>query len=127
MSSDQIVAAFWYTIHAQNWDALADYFSTDAQIDWPNTNERFNVSEYIQANSHYPDDWKVVIDRIDSIAKDTIVTVVQVVQESDPVSFHATSFFEFEDDKIQKLTEYWGEDSPAPKWRQDLHLGTTII
>lgn len=29
----------------------------------------------------------------------------------------ATSFFEIEDDRIIKMTEYWSEPYDAPKWR----------
>ena len=30
------------------------------------------------------------------------------------------------DGKIASVDEYWGDDGPAPQWRQDKHIGTKI-
>ena len=37
-----------------------------------------------------------------------------------------TSFIKIADDKIAALDEYWADDSDAPQWRLDKHIGTAI-
>lgn len=40
---------------------------------------------------------------------------------------HVTSFIRVADGKIASVDEYWGDDGPAPGWRQEKHIGTKIM
>ena len=55
-----------------------------------------------------------------------LVTVANVYPKDKSVSFHVTSFIRIVNDKIISLDEYWADDSDAPQWRLDKHIGTVI-
>lgn len=61
------------------------------------------------------------------IRRRTVITVTRVFSPDNKISFHATSFFEFEEDKIKELDEYWGDDGEAPQWRKEKKLGRPIV
>ena len=48
------------------------------------------------------------------------------ISKDGSISCHATSFIRVVDGKIASIDEYWGDDGPAPQWRQDKHIGTKI-
>lgn len=121
-----IALSLWCDINAQRWDKISDYFASDASIYWHNTNEQFTVSEFVKANSEYPGNWAIIPEKALRDGN-TAITVVKVTLKDADVSFHATSFFQFAGDKIISLDEYWGDDGPAPQWRQDSGLGKPIV
>ena len=55
-----------------------------------------------------------------------LVTVANVYPKDKSASFHVTSFIKIVNDKIISLDEYWADDSDAPQWRLDNHIGTVI-
>lgn len=55
-----------------------------------------------------------------------LVTVANVYPKDKSASFHVTSFIKIVNDKIISLDEYWADDSDAPQWRLDKHIGTVI-
>lgn len=125
MDRKQLVINFLREVVAQNAEALKPYFSTNAYIRWNNTNEQFTVDEYIIANCEYPGDWQGEMERIECLGNLTI-SVARVWLTDNSVSFHTTSFFEFSNDKISVLNEYWGDDGTAPQWRLEKHVGRPI-
>ncbi|PJI08996.1 MULTISPECIES: nuclear transport factor 2 family protein [Clostridium] len=126
MSYKEKVISLWNDIDKQNWDNISTYFEKDAVVNWHNTNESFNVNEFILANREYPGDWKIEIERLECI-KNLVISVVKVqLQNDNNISFHASSFFEFNDNKIKLLNEYWGNDEKAPQWRIDKKIGKKI-
>lgn len=116
------VSSLWSDMDAQRWDALAGYFNPDAQILWPNTNERFTVEEYVKANAHYPGRWHIRLKRVE-INGHLAISVAQVQGLTDAFSLHVVSFFTYEQGRIQQLVEYWAEDGPPPSWRKEMGLG----
>ena len=104
---------------------MRDFFRSDAVVNWHNTNERFNSEEFIRANCEYPGEWDGEIERVE-IKDDLIVTVTRVCSVDKRMSFHVTSFIKLQQDKIILIDEYWGDDGPAPQWRQDKKLGCPI-
>lgn len=77
----------------------------------------------MRANCEYPGAWQGEVERIEAIGN-TLTTATRVWGEG--MSFHVCSFFTFADGKITLLDEYWGDDGPAPQWRQDIHIGKPI-
>lgn len=119
------IRAYWQAALAQQPEAMAPFFHADAQIDWPNTNERYTVSEFIRVNCQYPGSWQGNIVRFVE-TEGLIITVVKVFPADHSCSFHVTSFFQIESDKILHLEEYWGDDGPPPCWRQEMNIGRPI-
>lgn len=120
------IKKFWNAVLHQDANAIRTYFHSNAWVNWHNTNEHFTVEEFIQANCEYPGEWDGKVERI--IATDThIITATHVYSKDGNISCHATSFFHIVNDKIASVDEYWGDDGPAPQWRQDKNIGTKII
>lgn len=126
MGIKDTVSDLWNDINNQNWDNLPSYFHSDATINWHNTNESFSVDEFVIANSEYPGNWIIDIERLMQI-DNVVISVAKVQLKGENISFHATSFFKFDNDKIQLLDEYWGNDSLPPQWRIDKKIGKNII
>lgn len=126
MDIKNTISALWTDINNQNWNNLPRYFSDNAVINWHNTNESFSVKEFVIANSEYPGDWLINIKRLIEI-DNLVISVVKVQLKGSDISFHATSFFQFDNGKIQLLDEYWGNDTPPPQWRIDKNIGKNII
>lgn len=123
MENKQIVQALWQAIDRQNWQQLQAFFALQAVICWHNTNEQFTPPEFVRANSEYPGKWRITVQRLE----ETQTGVVSVVHVTDSIqSFHATSFFSFENGIITRLDEYWGDDGDAPQWRKTKKIGKPI-
>lgn len=116
---------FWKVTLKQDADAMRQYFHQEACVRWHNTNELFNVDEFIIANCEYPDDWDGEVERVERL-HDLIITVTHVYAIDKPLSFHVTSFIQLKDEKIISIDEYWGDDGEAPQWRLDKHIGKKI-
>jgi hypothetical protein len=125
MDNKNIIVSLYEEMDNQNWDNLRNYFDKDAVINWNNTNESFNVEEFILANLEYPGNWTFKIERLES--KDNLViSVVRVSLKGEDVSSYGTSFFEFKENKIVLLNEYWGDNGNPPQWRMDKKIGRPI-
>lgn len=121
----QIILDFFKDVADQNANNLQRYFLSDAIINWHNTNEQFSTEEYIRANCEYPGDWCGEVERIELLGN-LGITATRIWLSDNSASFHVTSFFEFSDDKIISLDEYWGDDGVAPQWRLDKKIGKSI-
>lgn len=125
MEKNQFIKNFWSDVAAQDAAELKAYFNPNAYVRWNNTNEQFTVDEFLVANCEYPGDWRCEVERIELI-DDLAISVSRVWLSDNSASFHVTSFFEFYNDKIEVLNEYWGDDGVAPMWRLDKHIGKPI-
>jgi len=125
MDYKEQVIALWNDMDKQNWNNIHSYFNDEAIIYWNNTNEEFNLAEYVRTNCEYPGDWSIKIERLEC-SENLVISVVKVQLENDDVSFHGISFFEFNNGRISLLNEYWGDDGKAPQWRIDKHIGKPI-
>ena len=65
------------------------------------------------------------IERIET-ADSLVITVTHVYPKDRTASFHVTSFFHMEDDKIKSADEYWAEDGEAPAWRKQMGIGKPV-
>lgn len=119
------VEEFWSAVLRQDAGAIRAYFHPDAWVNWHNTNEHFTVEEFIRANCEYPGEWDGKVERAVA-AGSHIVTAAHVYSRDKALSFHAVSFIHVTDGKIASIEEYWGDDGPAPEWRQDKRIGTKI-
>ena len=123
MSIHEWMEVYWSTVLLQRQDQLGKFFIPQATIRWHCSDELFTVEEFIRANCEYPGEWTGKLERLEQSGS-TVVTAVRV--SNGEVSFHAVSFFVMENNLIVSLDEYWGDDGPAPRWRQDLQIGKPI-
>ena len=125
MEPKNLITGLWNAMDRRRWHEIADYFCGDAAIFWHNTNERFTVPEFVEANSNYPGQWTIQVERLEEIG-DLVISVVDVALVEGGQSCHAVSFFELEGGRIRTLHEYWGDNGRPPQWRIDRKIGTEI-
>jgi hypothetical protein len=115
---EEKVKAFWKHIDNADFDKLAEIMSEDTNVILLNTKELFKgCDKYIKFNKDYPGRWHARIEKLITIGDEAISAVE--ISNDDSISLYVTSFFKFEGGMIKVLTEYWGENGEAPKWRQD--------
>ena len=119
------VYSFWQAVLAQDEGAMRGYFHPDAQVDWVCTNERFTLEEYLRANCQYPGDWDGEVERVVEQGE-LVITVTRVWPRDRSASFHVTSFLRLRGDRIARMEEYWADDGPPPRWRQEMGIGRPI-
>lgn len=119
------IRQYWSDVLRQDADAMRRYFAPEAFIIWHNTNELFTLEEFIRANCEYPGDWDGDIEQL-VCAEDMVITATHVFTQDRKSHFHVVSFFRIVEDKIISVDEYWGDDGPAPQWRQELRIGTRL-
>ena len=119
------VDAFFQAVWAQDAQALPDFFTHDAYVNWHCTNEHFTVQEFIRANCEYPGQWAGELERVETLGELT-VAAARVYTRDGSLSFHAVSFLRLREGKIAAIDEYWGDDGPAPQWRLDKQIGAPI-
>lgn len=120
MERTNVIRALWNAVAEQDGEAMARFFTKDALVLWPNTDERFTLGEYMQANCTYPGQWS---GQVEQIAPDGSASVARV-WDGEGAAFRAVSFYRWRGERICRLEEYWGDVAPAPAWRQKLRLGT---
>lgn len=120
---DEWMERYWSAVMLQERDKLSAFFTPEATVRWQCSNEQFTVDEFIQANCEYPGEWDGKIERLERFGS-KVITAVRVTNGE--LSFHVVSFFMMAEGLISSLDEYWGDDGPAPQWRQDLKLGKPI-
>lgn len=121
MSYENLIRALWRAVAAQDAGAMAEFFTGDTEVLWPNTDERFTLAEYLRANCAYPGQWQ---GEVEEIAPDGGFSVARV-WDGDSV-FRAVSFYRWQGEKICRMVEYWGDVAPAPQWRREMGIGRTI-
>lgn len=122
---EALYRAFFDAVLRQDRTTLRGFFREDAAVDWPCTNERFTLEEYIRANCEYPGAWDGELLSILPAAGRTVL-IARVWPKDKSASFHCVSVIEQWQDKIASLTEYWSDDGPAPRWRRDMGIGKPI-
>lgn len=98
------IKQFWQDVLLQDRDAIREYFSNDAYVNWHCTNEHFTVEEFIRANCEYPGEWDGAVERIEN-AGDTVITVTHVYPKDKSLSFHVISFIRIRQDFCYRLCE----------------------
>jgi len=114
-TSEQIIENYWQHFNNKTWCSLFSFFTEDAEIIWPNTNEEFSVARFVEINEKYPGNWSIDVEKM-LILENLAISVVRIFMNCQ--SFHAISFFTFTNNKISLLQEYWSEDTKPPLWRE---------
>lgn len=75
-------------------------------------------------NCEYPGEWNGELERVEHAGETTVL--VGRIFDTDGASLHVVSFLREQGGRIVSLDEYYGDDGPAPAWRQEMKLGTKI-
>ncbi|MBN2504937.1 MAG: nuclear transport factor 2 family protein [Bacilli bacterium] len=111
------VREFWEALGRQDYDTVKSFFTDNAVIYWPNTNEKFTVENYIHVNKTYPGTWDFAFESL-KIFDSQALSVVRILSRDRKESLRAISLFGFTDGRISELTEYFAMDEEVPLWRQ---------
>ena len=112
------IRSLWQAIAEQNEEKLVCFFTPDAQILWPNTEERFDLNGYLRANCDYPGQWN---GKVETVALDGSYSIAKVWPPEGGAA-RAVTFYKWRNGKIEQMVEYWGDIGPAPEWRRGLSL-----
>lgn len=75
MRMETTIISLWQAVAAQDEHKLAQFFTVDARIFWPNTGERFDLPGYLRANCDYPGQWS---GQVEKVAEDGSYSVARV-------------------------------------------------
>ena len=117
------IDSFVHAVVTQNATALKSFFTPEAVISWHDSNEQFDLDEYIRANCEYPGSWSGAVQRIEK-SGDTIIMVTKIW--SNESSHSITAFAKLVGGKISRLDEYYSDINEAPVWRKDMNIGKPI-
>ncbi|MCL2572926.1 MAG: nuclear transport factor 2 family protein [Defluviitaleaceae bacterium] len=117
--------AFMTAVAAQDAAVLKDFFADDATINWHDSNESFNVNEYIRANCEYPGDWQADVVRME-LSGNTPIFVAKVY-DTEGFAVYVTSFVTLDaGSKIVRLDEYFADIGEPPQWRKEMRIGRAV-
>ena len=116
---------FMQNIASKNNERLKNYFAPDAVICWHDSNEQLTVDEFIKANCEFPSVWGVEVERVEHFDKG-IVIAAQLNHPEDGYYYKYVSFVEFDNNKIQRLDEYYVAIEEIPEWRKAMNIGRPI-
>ena len=112
----QVVERLWQRLDMLEWQAAGDLVHEDAVFEWPQTRERIRGREnFIGVNENYPGTSRIDVRRVMSTGS---LVVSEVWIDHDRYPTFAISFFELEDGRIRRATEYWAEPYDPPPGRE---------
>ena len=112
----QLVERFWQAFDQLDFDAAGKLLHDDYVCIWPQSGERIRGRDnFVTINKQYPEEWQVTILRLLMADNGQVASEVKLTYRDELV--FAISFFEFQDDKIIKETDYWPEPYEPPAWR----------
>jgi ketosteroid isomerase-like protein len=115
-----VVAELWRRFEGRDWEGARALLADDLIVEWPHSGERFvGAANFIEMNRRHPaPNWHIRVRRI-LVDGDQVVSEVWVPTDAQPA--FVTSFFDMQDGKIARMTEYWLDCDPeVPEWREDL-------
>jgi len=114
---EKLIRQFWTYFNQRKFESVRPLLHKEFELIWETTEEIFPSRDaLINVNRDYPGNWYTIPQRIELFDKGA-VSVVLVYSDDIPDRFYATSFYEFKDNLISKITEYWATVEKAPEWR----------
>ena len=116
--SEVLARSYWKKVSEQKWEEAEALFHENFAAEWPQSRERFRSGKaFIQMNREYPGTHRVEVLEVLSVDSRTVTTVFINAEDTGQKVF-ATSWFDFSEGKILKLTEFWAEPYSAPESRK---------
>lgn len=111
----EIVNKLWKFFDKRQFAEVAPLLADDFVCIWPQSKELIRGADnFIALNENYPGEWSINCKRV---VDDGVQAVSEVELNYDGQVIYATSFFEFMDGRITKMTEHWSDPYEAPEWR----------
>lgn len=117
---EALINDFWKYFDNEELDKALTLLHRDFRALWITSNETFNSrTKFIDMNDEYPGKWHTKLKRIE-LTNIGAVSVVHVYSKEDDTTmeFYVTSFYEFCDNLIYTMTEYWATLEEPPEWRR---------
>jgi ketosteroid isomerase-like protein len=113
------VERYWRTMNTNDWRAVGALLHDDFVLIWPQSGEHIRGREnFIAVNAGYPAAgvWRFTVHHVvaDETGAATDVTVTDGARND-----RAITFFEFRDDLIWRMTEFWPDPFEAAAWRAE--------
>ena len=113
-----IVAAFATALEARDWPRFAALLDPDVVYEVPQTRERIRGRErYVTFNAEFPGDWHIEAKVVLADDHDGSLLFRWTLGDEDSL---AVAFFEFDQGRITKITDFWPEPYEPPPGREHL-------
>ncbi len=124
---EKVIRQFWAHFDAAEFEAVLPLMHPDFKAWMPNTHEHYpDAQSFVAFNRAYPGQWRISVQDIRELEHE-VISVVRVFDPEDTVSFHAISFFGFQEGLIVSLKEYWSEDVEVPEWRKNMGISSWSV
>jgi ketosteroid isomerase-like protein len=111
---DRLYERVWIG-ETHDFDVMDEVFADDAVVEYPQSGERMRGRVNIRAaEEHYPELPTVTMRRKLVVGE---IAIVESDLDYQGKRYHEVSIFEFEDDKIVRLIQYFPEPFEAPESR----------
>ena len=108
----------WNLFDERKYLETRDLFHDECKVIMESSREVFkNIDLYLQMNCDYPGNWRTVLEKVE-ILDEGAVSLVHVFSSEEEGEFYATTFYEFKDELIYEMKEYWATVEPQPEWRK---------
>lgn len=122
------IKEYWRLTLAKRTDDLRPFLRQDLEVHWHNTNEKFDLEQYLQVIASLPggrwqaDFW------LSQKTGNGVQTVMKVTPKGrkEP-AYYVNTFFTFRKSKILFIDMFWGEMLPAADWRKEKGLGEPLV
>ena len=107
-----IIEKYWKAANDQDWETFESLLHEDIVYEIPQTRERIRGRvAFKEFNATYPGDWTL---KIVSLVADESQAVSQIVFQINDKEQSAISFFEFKNELINRIVEFWPEPYDPP-------------
>jgi hypothetical protein len=113
----KVVEGFWDCFDKRDFSKAKEFLHKDFVANWVTSEESFDKDSFIEMNANYPGKWFTKVKRLD-LLNDGAVSIVHVFSDKSDSEFFVTTFYEFNDELIYKIEEYWAEKEVSPEWRK---------
>jgi hypothetical protein len=114
----ELVAAFVQRLEARDWAGLAELLDPDVVYEIPQSRERIRGRDrYVTFNAEYPGDWHLEPQVVLGDDRNGSVLFRWILGDESSL---AIAFFEFLDDRITKITDFWPQPYEPPPGREHL-------
>jgi ketosteroid isomerase-like protein len=114
-----LVTGFIETLESRDWEAWSELLHPDVVYEIPQTRERIRGRErYLRFNQEFPGDWHLRVKVAIADDENGVAWFVWELGEAEPAD--AMVFFNFADNLITSVTDFWPEPYEPPRGREHL-------
>lgn len=111
-STRELIESYWRYANARDWPAFGTLLAESIIYEVPQTRERVRGKEaYVEFNATYPGEWHAEVVRIIAEHSRAVSNVAFGIGAEIATGI---SFFELEDGRITRITDYWPEPYEPP-------------